>query len=84
MAGGNILEKLNGCKVCMSGREARRGGQEAPIVRFRNGAETEILPSLFSTSVQNTGDCRRVQVPLKLAWVRGEPGQVRGRLSPCD
>ena len=57
------------------------GGQEVPIVRFRNGAETEILPSLFSTSVQNTGDCRRVQVPLKLAWVRAGLGQVRGQLA---
>ena len=38
------------------------------MVRFRNGAEMEILPCLFSSTVQNTGECKRVQVPLKLAW----------------
>ncbi len=44
-------------------------GNAVPLVRFNNGAEESILPSLFSTQVANTGECRRVQVPLKLAWV---------------
>ena len=38
------------------------------FVRFRNGAEMEVLPCLFSSTVQSTGDCKRLQVPLKLAW----------------
>lgn len=43
-------------------------GRELPMVRFRNGAEVPVLPATFSSSVPTLGECRRVQVPLKLAW----------------
>eukprot|EP00195_Chlamydomonas_chlamydogama_P005406 CAMPEP_0202891832 /NCGR_PEP_ID=MMETSP1392-20130828/1784_1 /ASSEMBLY_ACC=CAM_ASM_000868 /TAXON_ID=225041 /ORGANISM="Chlamydomonas chlamydogama, Strain SAG 11-48b" /LENGTH=735 /DNA_ID=CAMNT_0049575693 /DNA_START=1492 /DNA_END=3696 /DNA_ORIENTATION=+ len=46
----------------------RWGGSEVPVVRFLNGVETEVIPSLFSSSVPDMGECKRVQVPLKLAW----------------
>jgi hypothetical protein len=45
-------------------------GTEIPVVRFRNGAEIQVLPTTFSSTVPHTGECRRVQIPLKLAWVR--------------
>ncbi|GAX73971.1 hypothetical protein CEUSTIGMA_g1421.t1 [Chlamydomonas eustigma] len=43
-------------------------GTEIPVVRFRNGAEIQVLPTIFSSTVPHTGECRRVQIPLKLAW----------------
>ncbi|KAG0601460.1 hypothetical protein M758_11G113000 [Ceratodon purpureus] len=39
-----------------------------PIVAFRNGRSIECDPELFEYPILNVGECRRLQVPLKLAW----------------
>ena len=39
-----------------------------PVVMFRNGQERTIFPEAFEHTVHGTGDCKRVQIPLKLAW----------------
>jgi ATP-dependent DNA helicase PIF1 len=39
-----------------------------PVVRFCNNAELLCGPAEFRHRIYMTGDCRRVQVPLKLAW----------------
>ena len=43
-------------------------GTEVPVVRFVNGREIDILPALFKHEVADVGECRRIQIPLKLAW----------------
>jgi ATP-dependent DNA helicase PIF1 len=39
-----------------------------PVVLFCNGKELLCSPVEFNHRIYMTGDCRRVQVPLKLAW----------------
>ena len=39
-----------------------------PVVMFRNVGERVIVPFTFEVEVANIGVCRRIQVPLKLAW----------------
>ena len=39
-----------------------------PVVRFMSGEEIDILPALFRHSASDSRECRRIQVPLKLAW----------------
>ena len=39
-----------------------------PVVLFCNGKELLCCPALFSHRIYMTGECRRMQVPLKLAW----------------
>lgn len=41
---------------------------DVPVVRFMSGEEVEILPALFRHSISDSKECRRIQVPLKLAW----------------
>ncbi len=43
-------------------------GRLLPLVRFTDGEELVVAPSRFSSVVPGTGECVRVQVPLKLAW----------------
>lgn len=43
-------------------------GHKVPVVKFLNGAQQEILPALFKVEVSGIGECRRTQLPLKLAW----------------
>jgi ATP-dependent DNA helicase PIF1 len=39
-----------------------------PVVLFCNGKEFICCPMQFNHSIYMTGECRRMQVPLKLAW----------------
>lgn len=39
-----------------------------PVVLFCNGTELLCCPTLFTHRIYMTGECRRMQVPLKLAW----------------
>lgn len=39
-----------------------------PLIKFRNGVERIIYPESFEHEVHNTGQCIRLQVPLKLSW----------------
>jgi ATP-dependent DNA helicase PIF1 len=51
--------------------EAIRNGPAAatyPVVLFCNGRQLLCGPTDFRHRIYMTGDCRRVQVPLKLAW----------------
>lgn len=66
-------------------------GTQVPVVRFRNGAEIPVLPSIFSASVPNTGECRRVQVRMSERRTnKGGMGRKRrgcvweGGLALCD
>eukprot|EP00887_Chlorella_sp_A99_P007822 scaffold20.g7822.t1 len=43
-------------------------GEHVPVVRFLNGRESTLPPELFSSEVAGLGECKRLQVPLKLAW----------------
>eukprot|EP00798_Chlamydomonas_sp_ICE-L_P021499 gene21499-28480_t len=43
-------------------------GSVVPVVRFLNGAEVPIVPYSFRNDVSGTGECIRIQIPLKLAW----------------
>ena len=62
MAGGNILEKLNGCKVCLSGRAARRvrppihlgleGGVALPERRYLNLGCGKLLVSGYLPAIR--------------------------------
>ena len=47
---------------------ARWPGSLIPVVRFANGVTMEVWPTKFTTTVNGSGECSRVQVPLKLAW----------------
>merc|ERR1712070_992732 len=42
--------------------------KRCPIVKFHNGNVTPVLPAEFHVEVSGLGKCRRVQVPLQLAW----------------
>ncbi|KAG2485349.1 hypothetical protein HYH03_015930 [Edaphochlamys debaryana] len=42
--------------------------QVVPVVRFVNGRELAVTPALFVQQILGRGECRRVQLPLKLAW----------------
>ena len=44
-------------------------GTSIPVVKFVNGAEVEILPSLFSTSIPNLGSCSRLQVGYLIGFI---------------
>jgi ATP-dependent exoDNAse (exonuclease V) alpha subunit len=44
------------------------GAPCVPVVRFRNGEEEVVCPVAFTATVLRTGECRRLQLPLKLAW----------------
>ncbi|MEW5314863.1 MAG: hypothetical protein WDW38_006328 [Sanguina aurantia] len=43
-------------------------GTQVPSVRFLNGIQMDVIPTLFRTSIAQTGECRRLQVPIKLAY----------------
>ncbi|DBA72022.1 TPA: hypothetical protein ACH3X2_14301 [Trebouxia sp. C0005] len=43
-------------------------GTVLPVVKFVNGREEVLLPELFTADVAAVGVCKRLQVPLKLAW----------------
>lgn len=43
-------------------------GDWIPVVRFLNGREESLAPEVFTSNVSGVGMCKRVQVPLKLAW----------------
>ena len=47
---------------------AKWAGDLVPVVRFVSGREVEILPAVFRHEVNGVGECRRLQLPLKLAW----------------
>ncbi|KAH9575905.1 hypothetical protein CY35_01G135300 [Sphagnum magellanicum] len=46
----------------------RSNVNQIPIVKFRNGREFDCMPCEFSCLVLKVGECKRFQVPLKLAW----------------
>jgi ATP-dependent DNA helicase PIF1 len=46
----------------------RHSAASYPVVRFCNNAELFCCPVEFRHRIYMTGDCRRLQVPLKLAW----------------
>ena len=43
-------------------------GDMYPVVQFVGGRREAMLPEVFEYSVFSVGTCKRVQVPLKLAW----------------
>jgi ATP-dependent DNA helicase PIF1 len=44
-------------------------GRELPVARFMNGRDIIVFPAVFSQAIANgRGECRRLQLPLKLAW----------------
>ncbi|PNH12573.1 ATP-dependent DNA helicase PIF1 [Tetrabaena socialis] len=43
-------------------------GQNVPVVRFVSGREFGILPAIFRQEVSGLAECKRIQMPLKLAW----------------
>ncbi|KAK9815272.1 hypothetical protein WJX72_000940 [[Myrmecia] bisecta] len=43
-------------------------GNLLPVVKFLNGREEILMPEIFTSDVASVGCCRRLQVPLKLAW----------------
>lgn len=50
------------CTLCLGGR------RYVPVVKFRSIGERIIAPAVFECEVANIGTCRRIQLPLKLAW----------------
>lgn len=46
----------------MCTRADRFQGNELPRVRFLNGAEVEVLPCSFSSTLPNVGTVKRLQV----------------------
>ncbi|KAL3131052.1 hypothetical protein ABBQ38_15563 [Trebouxia sp. C0009 RCD-2024] len=43
-------------------------GTVLPVVKFVNGREEVLVPETFTADVAAVGVCKRLQVPLKLAW----------------
>ncbi|PNH01360.1 ATP-dependent DNA helicase PIF1 [Tetrabaena socialis] len=43
-------------------------GFKVPVVRFVSGKEFGILPAIFRHDVPGVVECKRTQIPLKLAW----------------
>ncbi|KAK9810843.1 hypothetical protein WJX73_001202 [Symbiochloris irregularis] len=43
-------------------------GTQLPVVKFLNGREEPMVPDVFSVDILGQGSCRRLQMPLKLAW----------------
>ena len=62
----NLVNGSRGVVVGFTTVTAAAGA--VPIVRFTDGTRVEIPPAKFSSSVHGTGECVRIQVPLKLAW----------------
>jgi ATP-dependent DNA helicase PIF1 len=68
----HLVSPLSPARQVMSAQiEAIRNSPTAatfPVVLFCNGKQLLCGPAEFRHRIYLTGDCRRVQVPLKLAW----------------
>jgi len=63
-----LLEMNSETERCAYNILQRSNVNQIPIVKFKNGREFDCMPCEFSCLVLKVGECKRFQVPLKLAW----------------